>query len=422
VALPPLTPNLRRAARVLTGLLILATVVSYFIVTFVGEGSQGPRPSINLGCDFLAFWTGGTLLDLGRDAELYVPSAMGELQHQFAKARIDYWAVYPPPLYNVMEWLQPLGFVTAARMWLTAIPLAGLGAAAILVRALPEVRAHRTLIFAVAGLAPYSIMALVTGQPGGMWLVPMAAGVLLLRSGRPLAAGIVLGWLCAKPQLGATAAAWLLLTREWRAFGGFVLGGASLVAASVVVGGLESWVAWFEWLRSGEMASFRPAKSRQLTLRSLFTRRFLRTAWDAPLGILAMSLGLLAAIDMGRLTARRRVDEAGWIPAAGATLSATMLALPYVIEYDAGFHMLGFVGALLLIPGARRPRLGAVLLFLAYLAPLMHEGSRAARFSFGSLAMALWLLWMVLEVRYRAQAERVVDQPAPTRAASLAPT
>jgi hypothetical protein len=346
---------------------------------------------------------------------------MGKLQHRFAKARIEYWAVYPPPLYNLMEWIQPLGFLAAARLWILSIPATVLLACAFLTRALPELGDSRRVALWLGALAPFSFMAVLTGQPGGLWLLPLTGGILLLRSGRPLLAGMVLGWLSAKPSLGATAAAWLLLTRQWRAFGGFVLGGASMVGASIAVGGVEPWLAWIEWLRGGELATFRPAKSRQLTLRSLFTRPFLRTRLDAPLGYFAMAMGLATAAYLGRAASRLRNRDSGWVLAAGGSLSATMLALPYIIEYDAGFHLLGLAGAAIHLPRAKRPRLGAILIAGAWLAPFMHPLTRPTKFSWGSLCMALWLLWLVLEVRARYRTSQAVstdDHSAPTSVAS----
>lgn len=416
-----LPPHIKRPTRWLVGLLAVAMGLIVLVLIFGGEGVQSVRPAINRGSDFLAFWTGGAMLDLGRDSDLYVRKATAALQHRFARARFEYWAVYPPPLYNVMDWLQPLGFLTAVRLWLLAIPLAAFAACAVLTKALPELGEARGTALALGALAPFSIMAVLTGQPGAIWVLPLAAGVLALRHGRPLLAGFVLGWLCAKPSLGATVAVWLVLTRQWRAFGGFVVGGSSLVLVSAAVGGAESWFGWVEYMVSGEMNSFRPAKSRQITLRALFTRPFLKTPLDAPLGVLAMTFAAATAAWAGRAASRFRPRDADWVPAAGLSLSATMLALPYILGYDGGFHLLAFAGTLLLLPQARRPRLGAVLLALAWLAPFMHPASKLAKFSFGSLAMAAWGIWMVLELRYRAQALSDLAQLGPSRLATRPP-
>jgi hypothetical protein len=401
----------RRTLRALACLLALGMLATLVIVEFGGEGTQSIRADINLGFDFLAFWTGGTLLELGRGAELYVPKAMGSLQHQFAIARIEYWAVYPPPLYNVMEWVQPLGYTAAARLWLLSIPLIVIAACAVLRSALPELGPHRDVALWLGAFAPFSFMALITGQPSGTWLFALVVGVALLRGGRPVLAGIALGWLCAKPSLGVTAAAWLVLSRQWRAFGGFAVGGASLVLASVAVGGVTPWLAWVEWLSDGDFAKFSPARNRQLTLRALFTRPI----WSSPLrpsvGMVGMGMGLAAAAYLGRSASRFQPHSREWLLPAGAALSGTMLALPYILEYDAGFHLLGLAAAAVYVPHARRPRLGAVLTFGAWLAPALHELTRVTKFSWGSLLLALWLVWLVWEV-YSRDGTRLALQAA----------
>ena len=124
-----------------------------------------------------------------------------------------------------------------------------------------------------------------------------------------------------------------------------------------------------------------------------------------------MGMGLAAAAYLGRSASRFQPHSREWLLPAGAALSGTMLALPYILEYDAGFHLLGLAAAAVYVPHAGRPRLGAVLTFGAWLAPALHELTRVTKFSWGSLLLALWLVWLVWEV-YSRDGTRLALQAA----------
>lgn len=215
-------------------------------------------PGERLGGDFLAFYAAGeTVRDAGWDS-LYDPAVQQLVQSRYLDEGFLPFA-YPPIVaipYVVLSFL-PFGVaylvhaafltgVLALAVWLTS-RLAG------------------RPVDPVVGLA----VALTFGPIYSSWLggqntaivMAIVAGVAILeRRGASFLAGLVAALLMFKPQYGLALGGVLLLLRDRRMIGGWILGLAAMWSASAIVAG-AGWVGeWASYL--GEFSEMNATTNR----------------------------------------------------------------------------------------------------------------------------------------------------------------
>jgi len=181
-----------------------------------------------IGRDFLNFWM------YGRAAFEANPGQYYDLRTYWAAADAVTGPGYPPQLWSyppsVMLLAAPFGmlpYMGALAIWTV------IGIAAFVLGLRLWTRDPRYLLPLL--LAPPAIFGLVSGQFTYLATAAMLA-VLRWRESRPLLAGVILGLLTVKPQLGLFFPLLLLATRSWR-----VIFAASVTALAVA--GL-TWLIW----------------------------------------------------------------------------------------------------------------------------------------------------------------------------------
>ncbi len=202
--------------------------------------------------DFLQEWIGGYIVRAGVRERLYDPDYFVTVQHDVGllgfHLRRDRFIpmVYPPIYYLAVSGLSALPYREAAWVWV-ALTLAWFAATVVLlVRELddasidgPVPTAARVRRIAAVAVLPLAVSFmpfaenLVSGQKATLWLLLLTITFILLRHGRPLAAGIVFGLFAVKPQLALVVPLVLLAKGERR----FPLG-AGLTAALAIAGSL----------------------------------------------------------------------------------------------------------------------------------------------------------------------------------------
>ena len=234
--------------------------------------------------------------------------------------------ISPPPVAWSALPFTALPYEVAYWVW-SALLVAALAAAWWLVSP-PVGRARVIFLAAALGWLPV-IYGLQLGQPGLFVALGVAGSYALLKANRPLWAGVALGALALKPQLGFLVPLALLAAREYRAFLGSVIALGVLGVASVLALGADGLNSYFDRL---SFAAGVPV-NRELTIAYVAgtgnaTRliQFTLAVW---------SVGLAALL-------RRRGIE--WMYACA--LVGGMLATPYVHLDD--LVMLGLAAWLLL--------------------------------------------------------------------------
>src|SRR4029079_11395729 len=150
-----------------------------------------------VGRDFLNVWAAGRLVLDGRMALLFDADAYHAALQQMVHPAIQvhYWS-YPPTslLIAVPFGLLPYGWALA--VW----TLAGL-AAFLCVGRIALGQAPARVVTALLVIAPATVNNIVCGQNGFFTAALLGGGFLLLQT-QPVLAGVLLGLLSFKPQLG----------------------------------------------------------------------------------------------------------------------------------------------------------------------------------------------------------------------------
>jgi len=204
-----------------------------------------------VGRDFLAFYMAGELAAEGDYAGLYRLQRQSEYQLEFMRQRNPRWAktciYFNPPHYALaMSWLAPLGYGGAFLAWSAASVVFFLANVAIFACWL-DVASLRPVALLSVCFPPW-FLALAGGQNTFLSLLLMTAFCALLMRGRPLSAGIVLSLLSYKFQFLVVPALWLVLTRQWRALTGVLLGGGATLVLTVWACGLDAVSAYAGFL------------------------------------------------------------------------------------------------------------------------------------------------------------------------------
>lgn len=323
----------RRVAR-FCGVLLAAEIA---ILAFLVAGTHGwivplSRPTTT---DFVSFYAAGSLADAGTPALAYDRAAHLAAEERVTGPGVRYqYFNYPPVFLLLCAALAPLPYLVAFVLF------EGATLALYLVVA-TRILADRSGTALVALLAfPIVFWNFGLGQNAFLTAALFGAATLLIDR-RPIAAGLLFGALCWKPQLGLMVPFALAAAGRWRAFAAAALSAAALVSASLALFGAGTWRAFLEAVTAS------PAMYQ--------SGRILFAGMANPSGA-ARLLGAAAPLAYGVQAAATLVAAvlvvAVWrqklsLPTRAAVLaSASMVAAPLSLLYDL---MLGAVAAAWLI-------------------------------------------------------------------------
>lgn len=276
-----------------------------------------------LGTDFLSYWSASALALANTPALAYDAVAHGAIQaSQVGGADVGYFGFFYPPVFLLFCLpLATIPYGLALGAWLLAT---GLPYLLVLRRLLPRLD---RLAFVAALAFPAIILNIGHGQNGFLSAALFGFGFLLLER-RPVLAGVLLGALIFKPQLAVLIPFALAFGGRWRAFAAAAVSAALLSGLSWAAFGTETWAAFFTGLTLAQQTlseSFvEPAK-----MVSLYAAARLL---HIPAGV-ALLLQIASAIAAVVLVARvaRRLDP---LMLAALTITATLLATPFALDYD----------------------------------------------------------------------------------------
>jgi alpha-1,2-mannosyltransferase len=307
----------RAYGRVLLAMTLVIAVL--WVATSRGGVDRMGHP---LGTDFLSFWAASSLALSGRAADVYDPMAHGQLEQTLfpAYTQDGYTAFFYPPTYLLLCLpLALLPYFWSLAAWLGLTLLAyWRGLRALLPGpglALPILAYPAVLITAGHGQNALLTTALFAGA--AHWLAR-----------RPLLAGMCLGALCIKPHFLVLVPVALLAGRHVRASAGAALGAAALSALSLLVFGADTWLGFLRIAplaqKTLEQGLVEPGR-----MASVFAALRLLAA-PVPVAYAAqIAVALAAAAVLVR--ACREADAAGQV---AALVAATLLASPFLLDYD----------------------------------------------------------------------------------------
>ncbi|MGI8526961.1 MAG: glycosyltransferase family 87 protein [Pseudolabrys sp.] len=316
------TPALARPAELICIALAIAHAV--YLAAAYWQGIWIVAPDGNgVESDFVNVWAAGKLALQGLGANAYDWPAHKAMEVVAVGHSFDgYFGWHYPPIFLFAAApLALLPYSSAYILWLLATFLAYV----CVVRAIVGDRSG----YLLAAAFPAILSNFVVGQ-NGFLTAGLMGGALLLLNARPVIAGVLLGALTYKPHLGLLFPVVLAVTGHWRVFATAAITAAALAAASALVFGIETWLAFFPSISHTSQAFLTDGWANFGKLQTAFglTRMLGGSeglAW-------AVQIPVSAAVALGVVAIwRSRVDYEIKAAALGA---GAMLATPYLYTYD----------------------------------------------------------------------------------------
>lgn len=205
-----------------------------------------PDGEIVLATDFLSFWMAAKQVIAGYPAVPYDIGAFIDLQEAYNEPG-KFFTFFYPPTYLLL--IVPLGFLSSIAAYVVFQSVCAVALAIVL----KKIARHWLAIFFVAG-TPAGYMTLMNGQNGFLTAFLFGAGLLSLKDGRPVLAGLFIGLLTIKPQLGLLIPFALVASRYWTAFLSAAATTLAFAAASWLALGTETWAAFIEQIPAAQVA------------------------------------------------------------------------------------------------------------------------------------------------------------------------
>ncbi len=359
-----------------------------------------------LGLDFANYWAGARLATSGHASVAYDLAGFDAFEKSlFGPAYATNVYSYPPHHLLLTLPLAAVAFVPGFILW----NVLGLGLCAM---PLSRLVGWRAAAIAAIG-APASLMSMLGGTTGRFSAALMGGGLILLDR-RPVLAGVLLGLVASKPQLGVLVPFALAAAARWRTFTAAAATVAVLVAASLLVLGPDSWTGFLHQMalqqKLMEVPSAYWARSQTVFLAVNYLGVGVAVAYAAQAS--ATVLMVIATIVVWRGRASLAVKSA-------VLVVATFLATTYARDYDT--VVLIFAAAWLAAEGRRTGFLPweRMTVLLLLVEPLVADTLTVLTgVQFGAVVLSLALVVLVR----RALAESGDDPrlaPIPTRLAAV---
>ena len=181
-------------------------------------------------------------------------------------------------------------------------------------------------------LSPAAIFGLVSGQMALVATTAMLA-VLRWRETRPLLAGVILGLLTLKPQLGLFFPIMLVAARSWKMIAAATVTAIALAALTGLIWGSDVWLAyWSHGIANQAQVLTDPENLSELHMATLFINARSAGLSVAAAGAVQAVVSLLAAVLVWITFSRR--PPADDLRANAIFLACAAFGTPYMMSYD----------------------------------------------------------------------------------------
>ena len=285
------------------------------------------------GRDFLNTWMGGrSMFGDGPAAWFDVRTYNDALRQMLGVPYQEHYWSYPP---HVMLFIWPFGLMPYLPAYLA---WCAIGIALYLWACSGAIPRERMLFLAVA---PSVAVCIFFGQ-NGFYTSALLIGGLLNLDRRPILAGVLLGILTVKPQIGMLVPVILLLERRWLTIASAVVTTAVLVVLTSMLFGWHIWVDF--WQKVVPQQQWLTENGGGLLFAVVSSVFYGARLLHLPLGIAWTLQGAVSALALAGLiwVYWKRRDPA---LSLAYFVTATFLVTPYILNYD--MVVFGFVVALL---------------------------------------------------------------------------
>jgi hypothetical protein len=403
------TTSWGRSDRHAASAVFLVLIVFYGVFAYTQyAGASGLRDNDGLliGRDFVVFWSASVLLLDGQMSQIFDLASFHAVQERLIGSEVPLYPwLYPPHgLFPILP-LGLLPYLWSYLFWSASTLVLYLWAAV----GRPW-KDPRTLALV---LAPATFVNFLMGQNGFLTAALLIGGLRLLDH-RPVLAGILIGLLCFKPQLGLLIPVALVAARLWRPFLSASVTVAAMLALSLAMFGPESWISFFE---TSTVYQARALSDDRGWLLNIVTSPFMSmgrlgfgmTARIAVQAIFTVAM-VLAVYVTFRTSGRRDLQIA-------VLLVAVPLASPYAYHYDLTLLSVAVLWAFERATGSGFLTGEKAVLALAWLLPLLVVIGNIRGIPVGPPALAA--LFCILLVRANGWLPRQAPAP-PARDAGVA--
>jgi hypothetical protein len=350
-----------RALGVLGAFFFLFAVIGYVCTV---SWSDIPRDGTSLvvGRDFLNFWM------FGRAAPMPDPSRFYDIAEYNRALEVllgpgypgQNWS-YPPSIMFVAAPFGRFGYLAALLIWTM------LGGALFFAVARHRVADNRLLAALV--LSPAALLCVISGQ-SSLISAAMLVTIFFWLDRRPIAAGVLIGLLTLKPQLGILFPVMLIASGRWRVFASAAMTTLALAAATAFVFVPQVWIDFAtKGLAANNLVLADPERIATPFYPTIYMNlRGIDLPYSAAMAVQLCVSALAAAAAAWAFRMRREADP---LLLMALFLACSVCAVPYLLSYDT----LGLSFAALLLLGAGSlDASGRRLVQLVYWLPLLQIG------------------------------------------------
>jgi alpha-1,2-mannosyltransferase len=355
------------------------------------------RDGLVKGTDFLHFYTLGSLELQGRGDLLYNMRAQAELAHEFVAQAPDslYVPLYGPQVSLFFAPFAELPYGWALTAWLTVNLLIYAFCCHAVWRNCPNLYRYRWTVLILAIAFPGLFHLLAWGQTSGLALLCFTLAYLALQKDKTLLAGLAIGSLIFKPQLGLAAAVVFLFARLWK-----------LIAGGVMAASIQLAAAWMHYgnevMRNYLRALMHLEEVLPLLEPRLYQTHSLHSFWSLllPWPRVAFALYVVSALGVLALAIGAWKNGPSLAVRFSALSFATVLVSPHLTVYD----LVILAPAFLLLGdwalGNREQKFALriqQLLYICYPLFLMGPLARITHLQLSVVAMTalLWICWRI---------------------------
>jgi alpha-1,2-mannosyltransferase len=350
------------------------------------------------GTDYIYFYVMGSLISEGRAGALYEPDAHLAEGRRRIDPQLNLYAPYSnygPQVAAAFAPLSRLPFGTSLAVFLILTACAYAASVWLVWRFSPALGPYGALVAILAAGSPAFFTLIRYAQLSGLSLLLLSLALVALVRDRRFLAGIAIGLLVFKPQLGVVIALVMILSGEWRIVSGAAVAASAELAGAWLVGGSSVMKQYGGVLvtlaRDPSLVQIYPGEVHSL-------RGFVHLLTGSPVVVSAASvLAVVAAVWIGVRTWK---SEMGLTMKWGLMVLLTVLASPHLLTYDLillAIPLLVFAGwAVAHRDHPLQPWVGRLLLLL-YLAPFSSNLVRLVPLQLSVVVMVL-LVWAVIRV------------------------
>ncbi|MGR6431864.1 glycosyltransferase family 87 protein [Rhizobium sp. PAMB 3174] len=338
-------------------IVLMVAGMTWLLATSNGLVAWDGKP---LGTDFSNVYAAGRMTLRGDAANAYDWSLEhAEEQSIFGRPDIPFYGWHYPPFFLLLAaGLAALPYLAALAVWQVSTFI-------LYLRTAYAIIPSREMLF-LAAASPVVFVNVGHGH-NGFLTVSLLAGALILLDRRPVVAGILIGLLAYKPQFGLLIPLVLMATGRWRTFMAAAATVISMVLLVTAVLGIDVWLSFYASLALTKSIVLEAGSTGWEKIQSIFSAVRM---WGGSIP-LAHVLQTLFTIIIAMWTVRLWRRPVAFDVKASALCSATLLATPYVLDYD--MVVLGAAVAFLVRNGMRSgfARYEISLLAAAWLVPLL---------------------------------------------------